>query len=352
MENEKDLKIDLLVPGTALREGLKIISESGTGAFIVVGSSTKLDKISTGGFTLDNSEFSSNKLAELAKMDGAIILSDDVAKILKANVHLNPSSSIETIQTGTRHRTAERVAKETGLMAITVSEESSVINIFFNNTITELEDPTALLAKINESLQSVDRTRRRFDESLLELSDLELEGSLTNENVLDVIQKGELLERLAKTLKNESSRLGEGSGIVTIQIDSLESGVDQTLALIIKDHILGRKFRNVEKVRHVISSTTYEELNSISNLGSLLDKEPLDEISISRGYRVLARLPGIPENIQDSLVAKFKVLPRLLSASVEELYNVEGIGQQRAQQLKSYFVGLLQASGLPYSNGN
>ena len=218
MENEKDLKIDLLVPGTALREGLKIISESGTGAFIVVGSSTKLDKISTGGFTLDNSEFSSNKLAELAKMDGAIILSDDVDTILKANVHLNPSSSIETIQTGTRHRTAERVAKETGLMAITVSEESSVINIFFNNTITELEDPTALLAKINESLQSVDRTRRRFDESLLELSDLELEGSLTNENVLDVIQKGELLERLAKTLKNESSRLGEGSGIVTIPV--------------------------------------------------------------------------------------------------------------------------------------
>ena len=109
MENEKDLKIDLLVPGTALREGLKIISESGTGAFIVAGSSAKLDKISTGGFTLDNSEFSSNKLAELAKMDGAIILSDDVAKILKANVHLNPSSSIETIQTGTRHRTAERV---------------------------------------------------------------------------------------------------------------------------------------------------------------------------------------------------------------------------------------------------
>lgn len=351
MENENSLQFDLLIPGTALREGLKIIAESKTGAFLVIGSSPKLEKISTGGFALKSVEFSSNKLAELAKMDGAIVLNDDVTEILKANVHLNPSSSFATLQTGTRHRTAERVAKETGLMAITVSEESSVINIFYDNVIIELEDPTTLLAKINESLQSVDRTRRRFDESLLELADLELEGSLSNQNVLDVIQKGELLERLATTLKIEALRLGKDSGIVTIQIDSLESGVDQTLSLIIKDHILGRKYRNIEKVKDAVSKISYEELNSISTLGALLGKEPLDEISISKGYRVLARLPGIPENVQDSLVSKFKVLPRLLNASVEELYNVEGIGQQRAQQLKSYFIGLLQASGLPYSNG-
>ena len=139
---------------------------------------------------------------------------------------------------------------------------------------------------------------------------------------------------------------------MTIQIDSLESGVDQTLSLIIKDHILGKRFRNIEKARDVVSKVSYEELNSMSMLGALLGKEPLDEISISKGYRVLARLPGIPDNIHDALVSKFKVLPRLLNASVDELYNVEGIGQQRAQQLKSYFIGLLQSSGLPYSNGH
>ena len=352
MKNDNDLQFDLLIPGTALREGLKIIAESKTGALVVVGSSSKLEKISTGGFSLNSAQFSSNKLAELAKMDGAIILNDDVTEILNADVHLNPLSSINTIQTGTRHRTAERVAKETSLMAVTVSEESSVIRIFFDDQIIELEDPTTLLAKINESLQSVDRTRRRFDESLLELSELELEGSLSNQNVLDVIQKGELLERLATTLKKEASKLGEESGIVTIQIDSSESGVDQTLSLIIKDHILGKRFRNIEKARDVVSKMSYEELNSMSMLGALLGKEPLDEISISKGYRVLARLPGIPDNIQDALVSKFKVLPRLLNASVDELYNVEGIGQQRAQQLKSYFIGLLQSSGLPYSNGH
>ena len=135
MENENSLQFDLLIPGTALREGLKIISESKTGAFVVIGSSQKLEKISTGGFALSSTEFSSNKLAELAKMDGAIVLNDDVTEILKANVHLNPSSTFATFQTGTRHRTAERVSKETGLMAITVSEESSVINIFYDESI-------------------------------------------------------------------------------------------------------------------------------------------------------------------------------------------------------------------------
>ena len=351
MENNEEFRLDFLVPGTELREGLEIIAERKRGALIVVGNATKLEKISTGGFSLNTSEFSSNKLAELAKMDGAIVLNDNVTRILKANVHLNPSSAISTSQTGTRHRTAERVTKETGLMTITISEESSIIKVFVGSNIFELEDQTTLLGKVNESLQSVDRTRRRFEESLLELSELEVQGSLTNQNVLDVLQKGELLVRLASTVKNEASKLGEASGIITIQIDSLESGIDQTLSLIIKDHILGKKYRNVEKVKDVIAKISYEELNSLSVLGSLLGKEALDEVSISKGYRVLARLPGIPDNIQDLLVVKFKVLTKILVASADDLNSVEGIGRQRAQQLRLYFDGLLQVSGLSYSNG-
>ena len=131
----------------------------------------------------------------------------------------------------------------------------------------------------------------------------------------------------------------------------MESGIDQTLSLIIKDHILGKKYRNVEKVKDVIAKISYEELNSLSVLGSLLGKEALDEVSISKGYRVLARLPGIPDNIQDLLVVKFKVLTKILVASADDLNSVEGIGRQRAQQLRLYFDGLLQVSGLSYSNG-
>ena len=351
MQNNNS-ELTQLLPGEPLRIGVDLIADKKSGALIVIGSSTKLEKISSGGVDLINCEYSPEMLSELAKMDGAIIVDELVTKILKANVHLNPSDTLNTTQTGTRHRTAERTAEETNLTVITVSEESSLVKVFTNSDTTELEEPSVILGRVNESLQSVDRMRRRFDDAVAELGELEIENSLSNQQVLEVIQRGELLTRLAKQVRSEALRLGGEAGLVLIQIDSLESGVTSTLNLVLKDHLPAKKYRNIAKAIDEISRQSYEELNDINYLGSVLGKLPLDDLSISKGYRVLARLPNLPENLHDSIIQKFKTLPKLLSASPEKLYEIEGIGRGRAQQLRNYFDTLLKNIGFSYLNGH
>ena len=351
MQNNNS-ELTQLLPGEPLRIGVDLIADKKSGALIVIGSSAKLDKISSGGVDLIDCEYSPEMLSELAKMDGAIIVDQFVTKILKANVHLNPSDTLSTTQTGTRHRTAERTAEETNLTVITVSEESSLVKVFTNSETTELEEPSVILGRVNESLQSVDRMRRRFDDAVAELGELEIENSLTNQQVLEVIQRGELLTRLAKQVRSEALRLGGEAGLVLIQIDSLESGVTNTLNLVLKDHLPAKKYRNIAKAIDEISRQTYEELNDIDYLGSVLGKLPLDDLSTPKGYRVLARLPNLPENLHDSIIQKFKTLPKLLSASPEKLYEIEGIGRGRAQQLRDYFDTLLKNIGFSYINGH
>ena len=351
MQNNNS-ELTQLLPGEPLRIGVDLIADKKSGALIVIGSSAKLEKISSGGVDLINCEYSPEMLSELAKMDGAIIVDELVTKILKANVHLNPSDTLNTTQTGTRHRTAERTAEETSLTVITVSEESSLVKVFTNSDTTELEEPSVILGRVNESLQSVDRMRRRFDDAVTELGELEIENSLSNQQVLEVIQRGELLTRLAKQVRSEALRLGGEAGLVLIQIDSLESGVTNTLNLVLKDHLPAKKYRNIAKAIDEISRQSYEELNDINYLGSVLGKLPLDDLSISKGYRVLARLPNLPENLHDSIIQKFKTLPKLLSASPEKLYEIEGIGRGRAQQLRDYFDTLLKNIGFSYLNGH
>ena len=341
-----------LIPGQPLRNGVDLVADKKKGALIVIGTSAKLEKISSGGITLNNCSYTPEMLSELAKMDGAIIVDANVNNILKANVHLNPSDNIPTSQTGTRHRTAERVSVETELSVIAVSEESSTIKVFSDNSVNELEESSIIFGKVNESLQSIDRTRRRFDDAVLELGELEVENTLTNQQVLEVIQRGELLGRLSQQVRKEATDLGEDSGLVMIQIDSLESGVRNTLDLVLKDHLPAKRFRNINKAVDEIANLTYEELNSIQHLGSVLFMESLDEVSTSKGYRILARLPGLPDNLHDSLIQKFKTLPNLLTASTDKLFEVEGIGRSRAQQLREYFDTLLKNVGFSYINGH
>ena len=341
-----------LLPGQPLRLGVDLIADKKAGALIVIGSSTKLDKISSGGIELTNCTFTPEMLSELAKMDGAIIVNEDVTKILKANVHLNPSDSIMTLQTGTRHRTAERTSAATNHTVVAVSEETSLIKVFSEKEIYELEESSSILAKVNESLQSVDRMRRRFDDTVANLGELEIENSLSNQDVLEVIQRGELLTRLATQVRSEALKLGQDAGLIMIQIDSLESGVYNTLNLVIKDHFISRKLRSVTKVTEEISKLSYEELNTIDFLGQVFSKLPLDSTSVAKGYRVLARLPDLPETLHDSIIQKFKTLPKLLNATPEKLFEIEGIGRSRAQQLRDYFDTLLKNVGYSYLNGH
>ena len=352
MNTNNNSSANQLLPGQDLRVGVDLIADKKGGALIVIGSTPKLDKISSGGIILSDCKYSPEMLSELSKMDGAIVVDESVTKILKANVHLNPSDTIATTQTGTRHRTAERTSAVTGLTVIAVSEETSLIKVFENLKTKELEESSIILGRVNESLQSVDRMRRRFDDAVTTLGELEIENTLTNQEVLEVIQRGELLTRLANQVKKEAFKLGEDSGLIMIQIDSLESGVLNTLNLVLKDHLPARIFRTTTKANNEISQLSYDELNAVEHLGNVLSKLPLDDISVSKGYRVLARLPNLPENLHDQIIQKFKSLPKLLTASPEKLYEVEGIGRSRAQQLRNYFDTLLKNIGFSYINGH
>ena len=157
---------------------------------------------------------------------------------------------------------------------------------------------------------------------------------------------------MANQVKAEALKLGEDAGLIMIQIDSLESGVLNTLNLVLKDHLPSRQFRTTSKAINEISKMSYDELNSVDHLGGVLFKLPLDDISVPKGYRVLARLPGLPENLHDQIIHKFKTLPKLLTASPEKLFEVEGIGRSRAQQLRDYFDTLLKNIGFSYINGH
>ena len=193
---------------------------------------------------------------------------------------------------------------------------------------------------------------KKVDDAVTNSVELEIDNTLTNQEVLEVIQRGELLTRLANQVKTEALKLGEDAGLIMIQIDSLESGVMNTLNLVLKDHLPVRKFRTTTKAINEISILSYDELNAIDFLGSVLFKLPLDDISVSKGYRVLARLPGLPENLHDQIIHKFKTLPKLLTASPEKLFEVEGIGRSRAQHLRYYFDILLKNIGFSYINGH
>src|SRR6201996_9296215 len=138
-----------VAPGRPLRDGLDRILQANMGALIVVGDGPDVLGICSGGFLLD-AEFSPQRLSELAKMDGAIILAADASRIARANVHLVPSPNVPTSETGTRHRTAERVARSIDVPVISVSEDMAVVAVYARDQKPALEPIPRLLTRANQ----------------------------------------------------------------------------------------------------------------------------------------------------------------------------------------------------------
>ncbi|MGH3345971.1 MAG: DNA integrity scanning diadenylate cyclase DisA, partial [Nocardioides sp.] len=152
-----------IAPGTALRDGLERILRGRTGALIVLGHDKVVESICTGGFLLDV-PFTSTGLRELAKMDGAIVVDKDVTRIIRAATHLRPDQNIPSEETGTRHRTAERAARQTGLPVISVSQSMQIIAAYVGETRHVLEDSGQILSRANQALATLERYKLRLDE--------------------------------------------------------------------------------------------------------------------------------------------------------------------------------------------
>ena len=342
LEEESKLTdlLKLIAPGTPIRDGLENVLRAKTGALLLITDKEDVIKeIVDGGFYI-NEEYTSSKLYELAKMDGAIVLSGDLKRILFANAQLIPSRNIETKETGTRHRTAERTAKQTGELVISISQRRNLITIFKGEYRYILEDTNAVLNKANQGIQTLERYKKVFDNILSILNEYEFNDIVTLKNVIDVIQRAEMVTKIADEIRKQIYELGVDGRLVSMQLEELMDGLEREELLIIKDYMVvaKRKRRTPEKVLDELSKLSHDELNKEGVIAKLLGYEPFDnydEVGVyTRGYRLLSKIPRMPSNIVENLVASFKSFQHILDANIETLDDVDGIGEIRARTIK------------------
>jgi diadenylate cyclase len=336
-----------VAPGTSLREGLERILRGRTGALIVIGHDKSVEAISTGGFRLDV-PFTATGLRELAKMDGAIVLDKDASRIVMAGVHLMPDPSIPTQETGTRHRTADRVARQTNVPVISVSASMHIIALYLDDLRHVLEDTGAVLGRANQALQTLERYRNRLDEVSDALSALEIEDLVTVRDVSAVAQRLEMVSRIAGEIDTYVLELGTDGRLLALQLEELIGGVDAERELIIRDYMpTGRRARPLEVVLAelaAIESTDLVDLGGVARALRIGTEETLDGPLAPRGYRLLARIPRLPIPVVEGLIEHFGSLQKLLAASIEDLQNVGGVGDLRARGVREGLSRLAESS--------
>jgi diadenylate cyclase len=337
-----------VAPGTALRDGLERILRGRTGALIVLGWDPVVESICTGGFALDV-EFSATRLRELAKMDGAIVTDSAGSRILRAAVQLLPDSSIETSESGTRHRTAERVAKQTGFPVISVSQSMRIVALYVAGRRYVLEGSDAILAKANQALATLERYKARLDEVTGTLSALEIEDLVTVRDVSIVVQRLEMVRRISEEIAHYVVELGTDGRLLALQLDELIGGVGVDRELVIRDYLdATRGDRSMIEVLAdlaEIASTELVDLTHVARvLGFSVGGEALDAAVSPQGFRLLNKVPRLPGAIIERLVEHFGALQKLLAANLDDLMTVDGVGEQRARAVREGLSRLAESS--------
>ena len=337
-----------VAPGTDLRDGLERILRGRTGALIVLGNDRVVESLSTGGFPIDI-EFSATRLRELSKMDGAIVLDRDATRILRANTQLVPDSSIETAESGTRHRTAERVAIQTGFPVVSVSQSMRIIALYVAGRRHVVEGSATILSKANQALQTLERYKSRLDEVTGTLSALEIEDLVTVRDVASVLQRLEMVRRISEEISDYAVELGTDGRLLSLQLEELTGGLGNDRELVIRDYLASTKStKSVELALADLVELSSTELLDLSAgaraVGFTIVGEGLDSAVSPRGYRLLTKVPRLPNAIVDRLVEHFDSLQRLLAANLEELMDVDGVGEGRARAVREGLSRLAESS--------
>jgi len=339
--------LQAIAPGTSVRDGLERILRGRTGALIVLGNDKTVDSIATGGFDLDV-PFTATGLRELAKMDGAIIVDRDITRILKAAVHLMPDHTIPSEETGTRHRTADRVARQTGFPVISVSQSMQIIAAYVGEIRHVLEEGGQILSRANQALATLERYKLRLDEVSSTLSALEIEDLVTVRDVAVVAQRLEMVTRIAREIEDYVLELGTDGRLLALQLEELITGVDMERELVIRDYVPGgRRGKSPEVLLQRLEALTATELVDPASAARVLglgSVEHLDGAVAPRGYRLLAKVPRLPVAVVDRLVDHFGTLQKLLSAGVEDLQVVEGVGELRARSVREGLSRLAEST--------
>lgn len=339
-EEKQDVMSQLLrlvAPGTAFRDGLENVLRAKTGALIVVGYSPEVMELVDGGFSI-NCDFSPNYLYELAKMDGAIILSEDIHRILYANTQLIPDSSIPSSETGIRHRTAERVAKQTDKLVVSISQRRNVITLYLGNLRYALKDIGVILTKANQAIQTLEKYKVVLDQALINLGATEFEEMVTLHDVSNVIQRVEMVLRIKAEIIKYINELGSEGRLVSMQMEELVAKIDEEAMLLLKDYCRDPNDDQVKEIKYNLKRLSNDELLEAHHIIRLLgypNTNTIMEEPISpRGYRLLSRIPRLPSLIIANLVERFNELPYIMMATIEELDEVDGIGEVRARTIK------------------
>src|SRR5436190_6948506 len=325
-----------IAPGTELRQGIDDIIRSHEGALIVIGEPAELAFLFSGGIRLDQ-PFTPQLLYELAKMDGAIIINAGVTKLAYANVQLMPDPTIASAETGTRHRTAERVAKQTDALVISISQQRETVTLFLGYERYQLDSIADVLAKTNQALHTLETYRQRLDQVLTRLTALEFQSAVMLDDVLVVLQRAELALRMAEEIERDCVELGTEGRLIRMQLQELIGDVPRERAAVIGDY-LADPADSPRIVLDRVARLSYDELVDFDRLADALGYppgiDPLDHSVSPRGYRVLSHVPRLPETVVKRIVGRLDGLEAIVRASQRELEAVEGVGAVRAREVR------------------
>ena len=334
-DNEIKNILKLISPGTSLREGLENILRAKTGGLIVLSDNEDVMKIVDGGFYI-NSEYTPAYVYELAKMDGAIVISHDLKKIVYANAQLLPDPSISTYETGTRHRTAQRIAKQTDTIVVAISQRRNIITIYKGDFKYILQDTSVILARANQAIQTLEKYVNVLERVINNLNILEFQDLTTVFDVVTAIQRTEMVMRIVEEIKRYILELGNEGRLISMQLNELIRYIERDGILLIRDYC--KEGFDCNNIYIEIQKLNSEELVDLDIIAKVLGfgGVPLVDTFISpKGYRILFKIPRIPTNVIENLIKHFNELKYVINASSEELDKVEGIGEARATAIRS-----------------
>lgn len=337
-----------IAPGTELREGLERIVRGHTGALIVLGDDKTVHGISSGGFAI-NTEFSATRLRELAKMDGAIICDKDATMLLNAGVQLLPDPSIETHESGTRHRTAERVAVQTGFPVITVSSSMSMISVYVDKIRYTVEDTQALMSRANQAIQTLESYTNRLEQILQSLSSLEIEAGVTLRDVAATLQRMEMVRRISAEVSFYVLELGTSGRLIALQLEELTRPEMPGADVILQDYLSLQEMQDESFAQDALFQLQNLDDKDIVDLSIIaqtvgLPGSDLDAALYPRGFRLLSSVKSMPATVVERLVEQFDGLQGLMAANLEDLKAVEGVGESRARTIRESLSRMAESS--------
>jgi diadenylate cyclase len=324
-----------VAPGTPLRDGIDRVVRAKAGALLVLDDGPKVLAICSGGFLVD-APYSPQRLSELAKMDGAIIISTDGGRIARANVHLVPDPTVPTSETGTRHRTAERVARSLTVPVVSASEEMGVINVYAGGSKHQLQDIGRLLDRANQALQTLERYKVRLDDAIANLTGVELEDVVSLRDVVAVVQRGEMVHRISDEIETMIIELGVDARLLRLQLDELYGDIDDELDLVVADYL--PPGRTAADTQVEMSRLTDDEVLDLRCAAATLhrdgDNRDLEQEVAPKGLRLLHRVNRLPTERAAAIADHFGGLAKLQRATIEDLMDVDHVDRELALTIK------------------